>query len=98
MAPPLELLLRRSSVKLRMDVEAAQPCFLLLLDDQRMCLCIGILSYTGDQPGDLHVGYAGLDLKAMIGDLAGHDSLCKLADYRQLVAEIGVLGLEPVRQ
>src|SRR3984885_1495883 len=98
MARPLELLLRQRSVKLRMNVEAAQPCFLLLLDDQRMCLGIGILPYTGDQPGDLHVRHAGFDLEPVICDLAGHDSLCKLANNRQLVAEICFLGLEPVGQ
>ena len=50
------------------------------------------------QPGDLHIRHAGFDLEPVICDLAGHDSLCKLANYRQLVAEIGVLGLEPVGQ
>src|SRR5208337_639500 len=81
-----------------MNIEAAQPGILFLLDHQRIRFGVGILPHSGHLPGHLDVGCARPDLELIVFDLAGNDGLGELPDHRQLVAEVSVERLKPLRQ
>jgi hypothetical protein len=55
----------------------------------------GVLADAGYLPGNLDVRLAGLDDEAAIGDFRRDDSLRKLADDGELIAEIRVEGFKP---
>src|SRR5262245_7666469 len=58
----------------------------------------GILAYSGHLPRNLDAGRAGPDSEAVIADLCGNNGLRKLADDGELVAEVAIECLEPIRQ
>ncbi len=83
-----------------MEEEPALGRGLLLLDRDPVRLGEGILADAGHLPRDLSRGDLGLDHEAVALD-AAHDPDARpgaVADHGELVAEVAVERLEPVRQ
>jgi len=98
MACQLDLLFDWRSVELGMNVLAAQLFIPFLLDHERVRFGVSILAHAGNLPGNFHVGHTGFDLELVVFDLARYDGLRELSDHGQLIAEVGVESLKPVRQ
>src|SRR5579872_2628513 len=88
----------RRAKELGMQVQAAIPRCFRLLDGNPVSVRPRILANARDLPRDLNVGFVGLNAELVIGYFGGHDRLGKLADNRQLIAEVAVESLEPFRQ
>src|SRR5271170_7463236 len=56
-----------------------------------------VLTNACDHPGNFHARLARFDSEAAVGDFRRYDSLCKLPDHRELIAEVRVESLEPGR-
>jgi hypothetical protein len=98
MTVPGDSLLRRRTIEFRMEVEPALVLVLFLFHYQRMGFGEGILPYSLDLPGNLHARPVGFDRESMVGNIAGRNSLRKLATHRQLIKKVGVDSLKPVGQ
>jgi hypothetical protein len=98
MARPLDALLLGCAIELGMNVIAALARVLLLFDHQRVSLRIGILADSRDLPGDLHIRLVRPNAELMVGDFAAHNRLGELPDHGELIAEVGVERLKPLRQ
>jgi hypothetical protein len=71
---------------------------LLNLHGNAMRLGPGVLPDAGHLPGDFHVRLVRPDGEHIVVDLGSHDGMGKLADRRQLIAEIAVQRFEPAGQ
>jgi len=71
---------------------------LLLLRLHRIRLGVGILPNSGHHPGDLQARRSSADLEPVVVDLFGDVDRCESTDTGELIAELGVGGLEAVRQ
>src|SRR5579863_1002428 len=63
-----------------------------------VCVGVGVLSRPRYLPRDLHVRLVSANAELIAADLRGHNGLRELADHGQLITEIPVEGLEPIRQ
>src|SRR5215467_16391014 len=96
MMTPCDCLLLGSSVEFGMEIEATLAGILLFFDDERMGLGEGILADSGNLPGNVDVRLSGLDGELVVGNPPADDGLSELPKHGELIAEIGVDGLEPV--
>src|SRR5580658_3010756 len=80
-----------------MEVVTLVPRRLLHFHLDAMRVGPRVLTYAGDLPGYFHSWFAGLDGEAAVVHFCRDHGLSKLADHRELIAEIGVESLEPGR-
>src|SRR5271165_1035558 len=80
------------------EVAAAIGRSLFDLDRNPVGVGEAILANAGHLPGDFHIRFVRLDAELVVRNLASHDGLRELADYGQLIPEIAVERLEPIRQ
>src|SRR5450631_1932172 len=91
--PPLELLLSRLSIEIRMNVEPALLVGFLLLDHHRMRLGICVVTDRSDLPRDFHSRRAAGNAEVVVRHFLSHMQAGRSrADGRQLVAEVGIYG------
>ena len=85
-----------------MNVRVQKATFLrgrlLALHDKRISLCESVLPYASHLPRDFDVRLISFDRKAIVGYLGCYYCLRKLPDHGQMVTEIGIQGLEIIRQ
>src|SRR5579872_2348343 len=90
--------LGRCSVQFWVQVEAALPRCFVLLDGNAMSVGPGVLTNSGDLPGNLNIRFISHDSKLVVGDLLGDDRLRELTYYGELIPEVAVEDFKPVRQ
>jgi hypothetical protein len=78
-------------------IKAAFPGRFLLFRDQRVGLRVAVLAYCGNLPGDFDVGGVGRDLELPVRDLLRYPGVGVAADGGELIAEVAVLRLKPMR-
>src|SRR5271163_3485482 len=61
-------------------------------------VCPRVLPDAGYLPGDFDIRFVGLDGEGMVGNLRRNPSLRRLADASELIAEVAIERLKPVRQ
>jgi len=81
-------------------IQVVAAIFRRLLDFDLNAVRVGerILACSCHLPGDFHVRLVGANAELVAADLGSHDGLRELSDHRELIAEIAVEGLEPIRQ
>src|SRR3984957_20363859 len=95
MARPFDLLFFRRAVEFGADVVGALASDFLLFDDQWVSFGVGVLTNSGNLPGNLHVRRTGANGELVAFDFAGYDGLGELTDHGQLVTKIGIEGFDP---
>src|SRR5262245_29859638 len=81
-----------------MQIETTISFGFQLFDLNAVAFCIGVFSNAGQLPRNLHSGPAASNLEAVSIDLAGDINRREAADRGQLIAELAVERLEPIRQ
>src|SRR5260370_24229327 len=87
------------AIGVRMKVVPALLPGLLSLYDQRVRLGVSIMTYAGHLPGDLHARSATGDAELVVSDFLSDVEVRSCgADGCELITEIGVKSLKPLRQ
>ena len=97
-AAPLDALLLRLAVELRMQVVAPLLRRLVLFDDDAVGFSPPVLPDARHLPGDLHVRLVRPDHKPVVPNLFRDNGLGELPDDGELIAEVAVEHLEILRQ
>ena len=88
----------RRAIEFRMQIVAALAGILLLFHGSAVSIGPCILANTGHLPGDFDVRFVRLDGEGVVSDLRSDPCLCWLTNCRELIAEVTIESLKPLRQ
>src|SRR5271163_3534940 len=98
MPRPFDAHLFRRAVEFGMEIVARLAAKLRRLHRNAVRVCPRVLPDAGYLPGDFDIRFVGLDGEGMVGNLRRNPSLRRLADASELIAEVAIERLKPVRQ